>query len=148
MVHFLTLRPRMKRTPFRAPASHARRQAPQPPPRALRGAAAHELSVVAAFDELRRNAAVLRGGAAEEAMLRLVRRSALLRKSWARAEADFRAEATAARETKRELLAKEYKIQQARKMVEDERRGRKQAEAERDAFAKQVRNLSPGNLKR
>ena len=40
----------------------------------------------------------------------------------------------------KELLAREYKIKQARKMVEDERRGRMLAEQERDLFAKQVCN--------
>ncbi len=114
------------------------RRAPQPPPRALRGATVLELSAVAAFDELWRNAAVLQDGAAEEAMLRMARRSALWAKRWREAEAQRRDQAAQGRERDRELLAKEYKIKQARKIVEDERKGRMQAEAERDVFAKQV----------
>ena len=37
-----------------------------------------------------------------------------------------------------ELSAKEYKIRQARKLVEDERRARLAAEQDREAFARQV----------
>ena len=37
-----------------------------------------------------------------------------------------------------ELSAKEYKIRQARKLLEDERRVRVAAEADREAFARQV----------
>jgi hypothetical protein len=40
-----------------------------------------------------------------------------------------------------DLAAKEYKIKQARRLVEDERRARVAAEADREAFAKQVRGL-------
>ncbi len=131
---------RVKRAgaPAATPGGAKTRRAPLPPPRALRGAAVHELSVVAAFDELARNAAMLQDGAAEEAMLKLVRRTGAWAKRWRDAEVARRDQAAIMREKDRELLAKEYKIKQARKIVEDERKGRMQAEAERDVFAKQV----------
>ena len=46
-----------------------------------------------------------------------------------------------------ELSAREYKIRQARKLVEDERRARLAAEADREAFARQVRSIGPGVLR-
>ncbi len=122
------------------------RRAPQPPPRALRGATVHELSVVAAFDELARNAGVLSEGKAEEAMLKLVRRSATWAKRWREADLARREQAEMLRDKDREILARENKIKQARNIVEEERKGRLQAEAERDTFAKQVRIRLPHNI--
>ena len=45
-----------------------------------------------------------------------------------------------------ELSAREYKIRQARKLVEDERRARLAAEADREAFARQVRSIALRNF--
>lgn len=122
----------------RFPAGGKSRRAPAPPPRALRGAAAHELSVVAAFDEFARNASVMQDGAAEDAFVRFARHTAVWAKRWREAEIARRDTADLMREKDRELLAKDYKIKQARRIVEDERRGRLQAESERDNFARQV----------
>ena len=41
-----------------------------------------------------------------------------------------------------DLSAKEYKIRQARRLVEDERKARLAAEADREAFARQVLSFS------
>ena len=46
--------------------------APRPPPRALRGADAAQLSLVAAYDDLARNAAVLNDGSAEKEFAKFV----------------------------------------------------------------------------
>ena len=46
--------------------------APRPPPRALRGADAAQLSLVAAYDDLARNAAVLNDGSAEKEFSKFV----------------------------------------------------------------------------
>jgi len=114
------------------------RRAPQPPPRLRAADADRELSLVAAYDELARNCSVLVDGQGEEVFVQFVRRTATLAKRWREAELSRQEAVAAMRERDKDLLAKDYKIKQARKIVEDERRGRLQAEAERDAFAKQV----------
>jgi len=114
------------------------RRAPQPPPRAMRALADQELSLVAAYDELARNVSVLADGKSEEMFVKFVRRTATMAKRWREAELARQEAVAVVREKEKDILAKDYKIKQARKIVEDERRGRLQAEGERDAFAKQV----------
>ena len=65
-----TPRPR----PGKAPAP------PRPPPRALRGADAAQLSLVAAYDDLARNAAVLNDGTAEKEFSKFIGHSREWRK--------------------------------------------------------------------
>jgi hypothetical protein len=62
--------PRPSTRTFKAPATPRSRgtpkpPAPRPPPRALKGADSAQLSLVAAYDDLVRNAAILNDGAAE-----------------------------------------------------------------------------------
>jgi hypothetical protein len=83
---------------------------------------------------------VLVDGKGEEVFSQFVRRTATMAKRWREAELARHEAVAAMRERDKDILSKEYKIKQARKLVEDERRGRLQAEAERDAFAKQVRS--------
>ncbi|TRY61029.1 hypothetical protein TCAL_16342 [Tigriopus californicus] len=58
--------------------------------------------------------------------------------AWLAAQHERQQLALTLKERDNELTAKDYKIQQARKMVEDERRGRLAAEQDRDAFAQQL----------
>lgn len=114
------------------------RVAPQPPPRALRGASTAELSLVAAFDDLSRNSRVLQDGSTEKEFLRFVKLCQDWKKRWIHAETERQRLSTLVKEKENEVLSKEYKIKQARNLVEEERRGRQHAEADRDAFCKQV----------
>ncbi len=127
------------RTPaqFKAKA----KRAPQPPPRTVRtGAAAvqNQLSLVATFDELTRNCKVLSDGAEME-FGDFVDKAIAWTRGWREAEKTRIHMSEELRERDRELVAKDYKIKQARKIVEDERRGRLQAEAERDDLLTKVR---------
>jgi len=126
-----TPRPR----PGKAPAP------PRPPPRALRGADAAQLSLVAAYDDLARNAAVLNDGSAEKEFSKFIGHSREWRKRWLYTESERQRLTALCAEKDNELSAKEYKIRQARKLLEDERRVRIAAEADRDAFARQLNNL-------
>ncbi len=54
------------KVPHPKPRGTPKPLAPRPPPRALRGADSNQLSLVAAFDDLVRNAKVLEDGAAEK----------------------------------------------------------------------------------
>ena len=60
---------------------------------------------------------------------------------WKKSEVKREQLAILMKEKEKELLAKDYKIKQARKIVEDETKNRKQAECQRDALAKQLRML-------
>ena len=57
---------------------------------------------------------------------------------WLYAESERQRLTALCAEKDNELSAKEYKIRQARRLLEDERRVRIAAEADREAFARQV----------
>lgn len=135
------------------PALKSRGRAPLPPPRGVAGGGVggwprtgpasvtgmvHTgLSLIAAYDDLMRCGSVFHSGAERE-FWSVTGKIKELRQRWLAAENDRRQMAISLKERENELTAKDYKIQQARKMVEDERRGRLAAEQDRDAFAQQL----------
>lgn len=140
------------------PALKSRGRAPLPPPRGVAGGGVggwprtgpasvtgmvHTgLSLIAAYDDLMRCGSVFHSGAERE-FWSVTGKIKELRQRWLAAENDRRQMAISLKERENELTAKDYKIQQARKMVEDERRGRLAAEQDRDAFAQQVKSATP-----
>ena len=76
----------MSRLPPTPASRSSRRPAPPAPPRPGRGNAVHELSLVAAFDDLVRGGNVLAQGGCEKEFLGLIRRVQAWRKNWMHSE--------------------------------------------------------------
>lgn len=92
--------------------------------------------MVAAFDDLMRNSAVFHEGA-EQQFLLFVKNTKEWRKKWQHAEAERQRMQHLLNEREKELTAMEFKLKQAREMVNLEMRERQRIEGERDNLQRQ-----------
>ncbi|CAB4061526.1 RACGAP1 [Lepeophtheirus salmonis] len=99
------------------------------------------LSIVAAFDDLVRDSKVLSEGSAEEEFLEFVKNAEEWRGRWAHAEVECQRLQTEMSKIMNEISLKDFKIQQARNFVEEERKRRQVAENERDALRNHIQIL-------
>ncbi|XP_040565166.1 rac GTPase-activating protein 1-like [Lepeophtheirus salmonis] len=99
------------------------------------------LSIVAAFDDLVRDSKVLSEGSAEEEFLEFVKNAEEWRGRWAHAEVECQRLQTEMSKIMKEISLKDFKIQQARNFVEEERKRRQVAENERDALRNHIQIL-------
>lgn len=135
----------MPRTYYPTPSRHARAKGPapptprpRPPPHMIPSATG--LSVVAAFDDLTRNAKVLSAGCETE-FISFVRQSHQWIKRWKEAEIQREQLQELIKEKEKELMGKDMKIKQAQRLVMSEQKGRQLAESERDELAEQLEKL-------
>ena len=114
---------------------------PPPPTRRLKKKLGSSLSVLACFDDLVRNGAILTDGSAETEFLKFVKGAEDWRRRWALAEVECQRLQVELNNSVKELGAKDLKIKQARILVENETKRRNWAENERDALRKQLEQL-------
>ncbi len=96
-----------------------------------------DLSLVAMFDDLMRNGSIFYDGAEKE-FLQFVNLVRDWRKKWQYAETERSRLSVVLADKDKEIMTKEYQIKQARKMVDEERRQRLNAEDDRERLSKQI----------
>lgn len=102
--------------------------------------AENQLSVVAAYDDLVRNSAILSEGSEKE-FLKFVVNSEVSRQRWEHAELECQRLSIELTKCSQDINSMEHKLNHARAMLDTELHLRKKAEAERDRLAGQLQVL-------
>eukprot|EP00090_Calanus_glacialis_P024020 TRINITY_DN37296_c0_g1_i1.p1 TRINITY_DN37296_c0_g1~~TRINITY_DN37296_c0_g1_i1.p1 ORF type:complete len:396 (+),score=168.31 TRINITY_DN37296_c0_g1_i1:117-1304(+) len=100
----------------------------------------NQLSVVAAYDDLVRNSAILSEGSEKE-FLKFVVNSEVSRQRWEHAELECQRLSIELTKCSQDINSMEHKLNHARAMLDTELHLRKKAEAERDRLASQLQVL-------
>jgi len=98
------------------------------------------LSMVAAFDDLMRNASILSAGS-EDKFVKYVKNSEVSRQRWENAELECQRLSIELTKCSQDICGLEQKLQHARLMLDTEMHQRKKAEMERDHLASQLQVL-------